>query len=154
MHTFLAYSITAPVKSFGAVLFFLKAPVVRLCLMSFLFRQRSEFVELAIDEFDRFACFSNWLKWLPDIFEKEDFFFSVVAFCPHVNGDFEYQKSRFLKTVPIVEIFGNITPNCQRFRVDGEEKEGFRANTMATLRFRVCTLLKTEKNWNMRVLKK
>lgn len=75
MHTFLAYSITAPVKSFGAVLFFLKAPVVRLCLMSFLFRQRSEFVELAIDEFDRFACFSNWLKWLPDIFEKEDFFF-------------------------------------------------------------------------------
>ena len=29
--------------------------------------------------------------------------------------------------------------------MDGEEKEGFRANTMATLRFRVCTLLKTEK---------
>lgn len=77
--------------------------------------------------------------------KRKIFFFSVVAFCSHVNGDFEYQKSRFLKTVPIVEIFGNITPNCQRFRVDGEEKEGFRANTMATLRFRVCTLLKTEK---------
>ena len=29
--------------------------------------------------------------------------------------------------------------------MDGEEKEGFGANTMATLRFRVCTLLKTEK---------
>ena len=76
---------------------------------------------------------------------KRKIFFSVLAFCPHVNGDFEYQKSRFLKTVPIVEIFGNITPDCQRFRVDGEEKEGFGANTIGTLRFRVCTLLKTEK---------
>lgn len=85
------------------------------------------------------------LKWLRDIFEKEDVFFSVLAFCLHVNGDFDNQKSRFLKTVLIVEIFGNITPNCQRFRVDGEEKEGFRANTIATSRFRVCTLLKTEK---------
>lgn len=81
----------------------------------------------------------------PGYFWKGRFFFSVLAFCPHVNGDFDNQKSRFLKTVLIVEIFGHITPNCQRFRVDGEEKEGFRANTIATLGFRVCTLLKTAK---------
>lgn len=98
-----------------------------------------------MDEFGRFACFCNLTKTASGYFWKGRFFFSVVVFCPHVNGDFEYQKSRFLKTAPIVEIFGNITPDCQRFRVDGGEKEGFRANTMATLRFRVCTLLKTEK---------
>ena len=44
----------------------------------FFVRQRSEFVELAIDEFGRFACFCHLikmaLKWLRDIFEKEDFF--------------------------------------------------------------------------------
>ena len=41
------------------------------------------------------------------LFLKTEIFSSVLAFLPHVNGVFGYQKRSFSKTVPRVECFEN-----------------------------------------------
>ena len=40
----------------------------------------------------------------PDIFEYGVFFFSVLAFRPHINGVFGHQKRRFSKNTSITQL--------------------------------------------------